>query len=1347
MSALLASGALGQVVNFHDAANDQLSFPGVGYEELFAGQGAYSDPGNDIWNGFGQYAGYGSTYFYSGSSGTGGPFPQQAGNPGNPYANYGGTISTGSSLFVFSGSPTTCGNATSGGQFTPITLKVGGYAGDNGIGNIGAFFVPNGTASFLLGEAAVANGATPNEVFTLQNVPAGTYGLYLYAANEGNNRGTAFSVNTGTAHNGIAATLNGQNGSPAAAFVEGQNFVIFENVTPDGSGNITITASPNSQDGVGNSNLAGETDVNGFQLIFNPPPTALGSTAAQNVYAGGSASFLFTAAFATSPTFQWQFIKSGVTNNLTDGVNVTGATTTNLTLANVSTSNIGLYQCVISTASATNTSPAAPLTLLTSPAASPLQNGEPTNFVGYVLQPGDVLSDFNNNVAAPYNSIPAPFDMSVTNVEDGTLFQYVNFGGNGSTAPFSGPVGFTVTPQFGATVVTGIRFFTSSSHPEDDPADYLLQGSDDGGATFTTIAGGLLALPAQRNAASGPINDTNQILQEIVFPNTISYTTYQLTFTNVDDDTIASNGVQIAEVQLLGSLPAGGPGIVTPPSATETLLAGATFHPTIIVSGPGPLTYQWSLNSQAIANATNATYTLANVQTADSGTYSVVVNNPYGSTNATTILSIVAPTPYQQRLLALNPLGYWPLNETSGTIAYDNIGGYNGTYIGSDFTLAQPGVPYEGFGSPSYCTLLNSSAGGSYVDVPEGPFSITTPITIIGWIQLNEGGNPFEDILGHGDNSYRITVNGSQDPGFACGDDSGDATSATSILDGNWHMIAGTYVGGSGATANGFLYVDGSLVASNEITSVPANGNDVWLGGAPDYGTGRLLLDANLAHLAIIPQGLSSAQIQTLYFGSEPSPIVTVPSTPIPVDEDADGSIVSSVVGAPPLDYEWFYVSGVTTNLIAGATNGTLTLTNVQVAQGSYSYFVVVSNSYGASTSSFATLNIASGAPTLVADINPLLVETPVGIPVTFFVTASGTEPFAYQWSNEGGVIVGATSSSYTFDALVGTNSYFVTVTNVDGSTPSSTAVVVGLTGAPPVISFNGNGANWTLNQGAGWPGSPSNPSITNDLLTLTDGTNGEAASAFFDIPQYIGGFIASFTYQEAPGTAPLADGITFCVQNSTNSTFGTGLNSVGNGGGDFGYNGIMPSAALELNIYSGDHGGTGYLIGTEGNTPGSDAALGDFLSLSPVNLTTGDPIQVALYYNQNVVTLSLADAKTGNTFTSTTSLPDLPAIVGAPSAFVGFTGATGGLNSIQTVSNFVFSYTTPPILSLVAGTAGSVVITWPVSVSTLFVLQQTTALNGTWSNVTVPPVVVNSQNQVTLTPGTSAAFYRLSLQ
>jgi hypothetical protein len=526
LPALLATGAMGQVVSFHDDDTDQLSFPqfNVGYNELFAGQGAYADPGNDIWNGFGYEAGFGSTYFYSGAPGSGGPFPQQNGNPGNPYAAYnsgaGWVTATGPSLFSFStGGLTTSGNSTSSGQWTPITLSVKPYAEDNGIANVAAYTVPNGSPSFLLGEAAV-NGSS--EVFTLHNVPAGSYGLYLYAADYQNIRGTLFSVNSGSAHNGIAATLNSGASKPANAFVEGENFVIFQNVTPDGSGNITITASPNPEDGVGNSNLAGEVDVNGFQLIFNPPPTAVGSTAAQNVFAGGTASFSFSPAFASSPAFQWQSIIAGVTNNLTNNANISGATTTNLILANVSTSNVGLYQCLITTGAATRTSPAAPLTILTSTAAAPLQIGDSASVVGDILQLGDTLSDFGTNTASPFNSIPPPFDMAVNNIEDGTLFQYVNFGANGSVAPFAGPVGFIVTPQIGATVVTGMRLFTASSHPEDDPQDFLLEGSIDGGATFAPISEGLLGLPAQRNAAGGAINITSQVLKEIDFANTVS---------------------------------------------------------------------------------------------------------------------------------------------------------------------------------------------------------------------------------------------------------------------------------------------------------------------------------------------------------------------------------------------------------------------------------------------------------------------------------------------------------------------------------------------------------------------------------------------------------------------------------------------------------------------------------------------------------------------------------------------------------------------------------------------------------------------------------------------------------
>ncbi|HEV7927593.1 MAG TPA: immunoglobulin domain-containing protein, partial [Verrucomicrobiae bacterium] len=563
VSVMLASGASAQVVNFHDDNNAfPLDVDTAPYNELFAGQGAYADPGNDIWNGFGQSSVYGTFWFYSGGPGSGTTWPQQFGNPGNPYSAYlgysGWVSSIGDSLYNFdTGSTNTIsGNSDSSGLWNPVTLSVVDYSFDNGF----ATGIPNGSPAFLLSNAALSNGLSTGAVFKLQHVPPGTYGLYLYGANFDNNGGTLFSVSNGTAHLGIAATLNNGIGSPANAFVEGQNFVIFQNVTPDTNGNITITASPNPQAGVGNANVSGQTAVNGFQLIFNPPPTAVAITAAQNVYLGGTASFSFSPAFlgTNTPSYQWQFISGGVTNNLSDSNNVSGSATTHLTLANVAATNAGLYQCVIATASATNTSPAAPLTILTSTLAN-------------ILQPGDILTDFGGNTNPPYNSIPPPFNMSVTSVEDNTLNQYENFGANGSVAPFVGPVGFVVTPKAGAYPVSAMRLFTASSHPEDDPYDYLLEGSFDG-TNFTAISGGLLNLPAQRNAAGGAIDVGNQVLEEFDFANTNAYSTYRLTFTNVNNDAIASNGVQIAEIQLLGASVGAPPALAISNSAPGTVV-------------------------------------------------------------------------------------------------------------------------------------------------------------------------------------------------------------------------------------------------------------------------------------------------------------------------------------------------------------------------------------------------------------------------------------------------------------------------------------------------------------------------------------------------------------------------------------------------------------------------------------------------------------------------------------------------------------------------------------------------------------------------------------------------------
>jgi Concanavalin A-like lectin/glucanases superfamily/Bacterial lectin len=1356
--ALVASGAMAQVVNFMDVDNAFTITPAPNFNiqenycELYAGQGAYSDPGHNIWNGFAQgNTGFGSTDVYSGPPGSGGLWPQQYGNPGNPYAAFfsGGVwiSSTGSTLFNAAGSPTTCGDSDSSGQWTPITLTVEGYPADT---YILPNQIPNGTPAFLFSSAAFNSGKSPQEVFILQNVPPGTYGLYLYAADPDNNRGTSFSVNSGNAHNGISATLNaGPTGAPPQSFVEGQNFVIFENVVPDGSSNITITASPNPLDGAGNSNLPGGTDVNGFQLVVNPPPTAQGMTAAQNVFAGGTARFSFSPAFARTPTFQWQSVIGGVTNNLSNGPDITGATTTNLTIANVSAANVGLYQCVIATSGTTNTSPAAPLTILASPSTGPLQQGDPVAVVGNILQPGDALSDFNNNIDTineAYNSVPPPFNMTDVDVEDNTLWQYVNLGSGGDTASFSGPVGIVVTPRIGNTVVTAMRLFAASSHPEDDPADFLLEGSTDGGASFTTIAGGLLHMPAQRNAAAGPINITNQVLKEIVFANTNAYGTYRLTFTNVNENALATNGMQIAELQLLGSLPAAAPGIAQQPVASEVLLAGATLSATVVPTGAGPFSYKWYYDtSTQIPNATNATLTIPDLAVANSGSYSCVISNPYGSTNSATLsLSVMAPSAYDGAVLADQPLAFWPLSESSGTIAYDIAGGHNGGYSNAPTLHVQGPSSYLPAG-----VALNGT--DQFIPVSYTPaLDFGGLITLEAWVQpaAAQLSGAQAEILAKGYdaalNSSQIELSVNESTNYQGGTYSslfGGRGTAGGEVTLNWTHLVLTWDG-----TNWNLFANGQLVGASADSVGALDFGDPWAIGDGTVNGNTRFYGGNIAAVAIYNHALTPSQVAAHYnigaFGTtNVPPIVIVPSIPVTGDENGNGLISSFILdGPPPFSYQWYYVEGGITNRIAGATNSTLALTDIQTSQGSYDYFVVVSNAYGAGASPNATLNILSGAPVILTDITPLLNYVPAGQPLTFSMTAGGTEPLHYQWSTQSGPIEGATNASYAFDALPGTNTYSVLVSNDFGSAPSSMALVVGLPNPTRVIGLNGNGANWTLNQGPGWRGFPANPSIVNNVLTLTDGAGNEACSAFFDIPQYIGGgFLASFIYTS--GGNKLADGTTFCIQNSP-----AGTNAIGAKGGDLGFTGITNSVALELNIYASANGGAGVTFGAEGSTPQSVNPAPPYSSTAPVNLASGDPIYVQIAYDQTQITVLLVDTTTEASFNMGFLVGDLSSSLSGYSAYIGFTAGDGGENSVQTVSNFAF-YSSPPALSIVHGAPGSVVVSWPVSVPAAFALQQSHTLNGPWSNVSAAPVVVGSENQVTLSPATGSVFYRLSLQ
>lgn len=178
-----------------------------------------------------------------------------------------------------------------------------------------------------------------------------------------------------------------------------------------------------------------------------------------------------------------------------------------------------------------------------------------------------------------------------------------------------------------------------------------------------------------------------------------------------------------------------------------------------------------------------------------------------------------------------------------------------------------------------------------------------------------------------------------------------------------------------------------------------------------------------------------------------------------------------AVSGTSPFAYQWRFAG---TNL-ATATNSSLTLTNLQVANNG-GYTVVVTNAFG---------SITSGVATLTVNANPVINTQPQGLSVnaganaTFTVGAAGGTPLFYQWRFGGVAIANATNSSFTRNnAQTGdAGNYTVVVTNFAGSVTSSIAVLNVNTTPPGII------AQWNFNS------SPADASTTTGSTTPSSGS------------------------------------------------------------------------------------------------------------------------------------------------------------------------------------------------------------------------------------------------------------------
>jgi beta-galactosidase len=142
--------------------------------------------------------------------------------------------------------------------------------------------------------------------------------------------------------------------------------------------------------------------------------------------------------------------------------------------------------------------------------------------------------------------------------------------------------------------------------------------------------------------------------------------------------------------------------------------------------------------------------------------------------------------------------------------------------------------------------------------------------------------------------------------------------------------------------------------------------------------------------------------------------------------------------GSPDLSYQWLRNNAA----ISGANRPTYVTPATVTADNNAQFSVVVKNSAGQITSSSALLTVAQGTfPSIL--IPPRSQSVTLGQNVTLTVSASGSDPLAYQWKRDD-VAVGTNSPNLTIASATDTDNgaYTVTVSNSAGSVTSGAATV-----------------------------------------------------------------------------------------------------------------------------------------------------------------------------------------------------------------------------------------------------------------------------------------------------------------